>query len=131
MEAPPAWTSQILTVAVLMIVLDVGWLTARTATNGSMFAALQGSPLSIRWPAAILCYIVMIVGLWWFAVRGTASWQAAAANGAGLGALVYGVYDLTNHATLQRFPFSYAVVDWIWGTALFAVVAAVARSAAG
>lgn len=122
--------TQLLTVAVLMIVMDAVWLYTRAAASGAMIAALQGSPLSIRWPAAALCYVVMIAGLWWFAVRGTASWQAAATQGAGLGALVYGVYDLTNHATLQRFPLSYALADWAWGTFLFGTVAAVARAAA-
>ncbi len=124
------WITQILTVAVLMIVLDAVWLYARAATNGAMFAALQGSPLSIRWPAAALCYVVMIAGLWWFAVRTATSVVGAATNGAALGALVYGVYDLTNYATLQRFPLSYALADWAWGTFLFATAAGVARAAA-
>lgn len=111
-----------------MVALDAAWLWGRGATNGTMFAALQGAPLSIRWPVAILCYIVMIGGLWWFAIRPSATWQAAAGNGAALGALVYGVYDLTNHATLLRFPLSYALTDWMWGTFLFAVAAAAGRA---
>lgn len=120
--------SQLLVIALLMLALDAAWLTARSAASSVVFAAIQGSPLSIRWPVAALCYLVMIIGLWWFAVRPAADWQAAAGNGAALGALVYGVYDLTNHATLQRFPLSYALADWIWGTFLFATVAAVAKS---
>lgn len=122
--------TQILTVAVLMIVMDAVWLYARAAVSGTMIAALQGSPLSIRWPAAALCYVVMIAGLWWFAVRSVPDWQTAACSGGALGALVYGVYDLTNHATLQRFPLSYALADWAWGTFLFATAAGVARAAA-
>lgn len=119
---------QLLTVAVVMTALDAAWLTARAAVSGTVFAAIQGSPLSIRWPAAALCYAVMIVGLWWFAVRPAVTLEDAAWAGAALGALVYGVYDLTNYATLQRFPLSYALADWAWGTFLFAVVAAAARA---
>lgn len=122
--------TQILTVTVVMLVLDAAWLTLRSAVSATMIAALQGSPLTIRWPVAALCYAVMIAGLWWFAVRPAADWQAAASSGAALGALVYGVYDLTNHATLKRFPLSYALADWAWGTFLFAATAAAARAAA-
>jgi uncharacterized membrane protein len=122
--------TQLLTVSVVMLALDAVWLTMRAAASGAMIAALQGSPLTIRWSAGALCYIVMILGLWWFAVRPAADWQAAAGSGAALGALVYGVYDLTNYATLKRFPLSYALADWAWGTFLFATVAAIARAAA-
>ena len=117
--------SQLLVIALLMLALDAAWLTARAAVSGTVIAAIQGSPLSIRWPAAALCYLVMIVGLWWFAVRPAVDWTDAAFSGAALGAVAYGVYDLTNYATLKRFPLSYALADWAWGTALFAVVAAV------
>jgi uncharacterized membrane protein len=120
--------SQLLVIALLMLTLDAVWLTARAAVSGTMIAAIQGSPLSIRWPAAALCYLVMIAGLWWFAVRDTADWADAAFSGAALGAVAYGVYDLTNYATLKRFPLSYALADWAWGTFLFAIVAAVART---
>ena len=122
--------SQLLVIALLMLALDAAWLTARAAVSGTVIAAIQGSPLSIRWPAAALCYLVMIAGLWWFAVRPSVDWTDAAANGAALGAVVYGVYDLTSYATLKRFPLSYALADWAWGTVLFAVVAAVARTVA-
>jgi uncharacterized membrane protein len=89
-----------------------------------MFAALQGSPLTIRWPAVILVYALMAIGLWWFVVRPATSVASAATNGAALGALVYGVYDMTNYATLSRFSLSYALADWLWGTVLFAGTAA-------
>lgn len=118
---------QLLIITILMMILDAGWLTARGAASSTVFAAIQRSPLSIRWPAAALCYLVMIVGLWWFAVRPAVNWGEAAKNGAALGAVVYGVYDLTNHATLQQFPLSYALADWAWGTVLFATVAAISR----
>jgi len=95
-----------------------------------MIAALQGSPLVIRWAPAALCYVVMILGLWFFAVRGIRNWQEAAGRGAALGALVYGVYDLTNHATLSRYPLEFALRDWVWGTFLFAAAAAAATSIA-
>jgi uncharacterized membrane protein len=40
----------------------------------------------------------------------------AAAYGALLGFVVYGVYDFTNLATLRHYPVKLAIVDVAWGT---------------
>ena len=45
-----------------------------------------------------------------------------------LGATVYGVYELTNHATLDKWPIWMVVVDTLWGAALFAAGGAVVRA---
>ena len=38
------------------------------------------------------------------------------------GFIVYGAYDLTNHATLQDWPLAMTVVDMVWGGFLSSVV---------
>jgi len=119
-------TTELLTLAAVMVVLDAAWLTARGAASRSMIATLQRSPLTVRLLPAALVYVLMIAGLWWFAVQPAKDWKVAAANGAALGALVYGVYDLTNYSTLTAWPLSYAVADWVWGSVLFATAAAAA-----
>jgi len=117
---------QIAVIAITMIILDAGWLWARGAASRTLIAGIQGSPLSIRLAPAALTYVVMVVGLWWFAVRSVTSWTAAATNGAALGAVVYGVYDLTNYSVLKGWPLDYALADWAWGTVLFGTTAAIA-----
>jgi uncharacterized membrane protein len=118
--------NQLLALTVTMLVLDAIWLTMGSARSNSLIAAIQGSPLSIRWLPAIITYVVMIAGVYWFAVRSAKTWKDAAVKGAALGAVVYGVYDMTNHATLKNYTLSYAVADWIWGTFLFSASAAAA-----
>lgn len=115
---------QLATIAVLMLILDGIWLASRHAYHQSVFQAIQGSPLQARLVSGLVVYTLMIAGLWYFVVRPASSWQAAAAQGAALGAVVYGTYDFTNHATLTRYPLSFAIADTIWGSALFAVTAA-------
>lgn len=46
-----------------------------------------------------------------------------------LGAVVYGVYDMTNLATLKGWSVKLAMVDMAWGTAVAAVAGAAAWSA--
>ena len=121
--------TQLLTIVAVMVAMDAVWLTARGAASRTMFGALQGSPLKMRWIPAAIVYVLMVAGLWWFAVRGATSWTGAATNGAVLGAVVYGVYDFTNYATLTRWELPYALADLAWGTFLFAVTAGAAVAA--
>ena len=117
-------------VAVIMLAMDAGWLTYNAAYHRQVFAALQGSPLQVRIPAAVATYALMIAGVWFFAVRSSTSWTEAAGKGAGIGLVMYGLYDLTNYATLTRYPPGYAFSDMAWGTFLCAVTAAGAFIAA-
>jgi uncharacterized membrane protein len=79
----------------------------------------------VNWTAAMLFYLLFIVGLLVFVVR------PALAAGAPLNALFYGAlfglisyatYDLTNLATMKDWPLVVTVVDLIWGTVLGGVV---------
>ena len=118
--------TQLLTIAAVMVAMDAVWLTARGAASRTMIAAIQGSPLKVRWLPAAIVYVLMIASVWYFAVRDAKGWVDAAKAGAALGAVVYGVYDFTNYAILTQWSFPYAIADWIWGTVLFATTAAVA-----
>jgi len=117
---------QITVIAVVMLALDGIWLTARASATQKLFAAIQGAPLKINFIAVGLSYVVMILGLWWFAVRETRDAITAATKGAALGALGYGTYDLTNLATLKGYTAEYAITDWLWGTILYATTATAA-----
>lgn len=117
-------------VAVIMLAMDAVWLSARSAYHRQVFAALQGQPLQVRIPAAVGVYALMIAGVWFFAVRPAESWTDAAGRGAFLGLIMYGLYDLTNYATLTRYPLHYTLSDMAWGTFLCGAVAAGAFVAA-
>jgi uncharacterized membrane protein len=115
------------TVAVIMLLLDAIWLTVNNPYHRRVFAELQGSPLQVRWIPAALVYVLIAVGIWFFAVEPAASWAEAAGRGALIGVIMYGLYDLTNYATLTRYPLAYAASDMAWGTFLGAATAAAAH----
>jgi uncharacterized membrane protein len=125
---PQQTITQILAIIVTMIVLDIAWLTATSATTRPMFAALQGQPLRIRWIPTLAVYAIMVASLWYFAVNPSTNITDAAGRGAALGFSMYGLYDLTNYATLERYTLDFALTDIIWGTFLFTVTAAVAAT---
>ena len=119
---------QVITVIAVMLTLDVIWLTANSAYHRQVFAELQTKPLQVRWIPAALVYLLMIVAVWFFAVAPSTSWAEAAGRGALIGLVMYGLYDLTNYATLAAYPLHYTLKDIAWGTVLCAATAAAAKA---
>lgn len=80
----------------------------------------------VNWTAAIIFYLVYIVGILIFAVvpaLEAGSWQRAVVLGALFGFFCYATYDFTNLATLKDWPLTVVIVDVIWGAVLTGSVA--------
>ena len=80
---------------------------------------------NINWLAAIIFYLLFIVGLVFFVITPAVekkNWFNALFVGALFGLLTYSTYDLTNLATLKDWPLFLTVVDIIWGMVLSASV---------
>jgi uncharacterized membrane protein len=83
---------------------------------------------NINWTAAILFYLLFIVGLVLFVIAPAvekSSWPQAVLLGALFGLIAYATYDLTNLATLKDWPLLVTIVDLAWGAALGASVSLV------
>jgi len=90
-----------------------------------------GHLMEINWTAAIMFYVVFLIGLTYFAIypaisNGTA-WKATLLAGALFGFFTYATYDLTNLATLRGWPLDLTLVDMVWGSVLGGSVAALTR----
>jgi uncharacterized membrane protein len=75
----------------------------------------------VNWIAAMLFYLLFIVGMLVFAIRPALVAGIplnALLYGALLGFISYATYDLTNLATLKDWPLIVTVIDLIWGTVL-------------
>jgi uncharacterized membrane protein len=82
----------------------------------------------INWTAAILFYLLFIVGLVLFVIMPAVekrSWVHSLLFGALFGLITYATYDLTNLATLKDWPLLVTVVDLAWGAVLAASVSIV------
>jgi len=76
---------------------------------------------NVNWSAAIIFYLLFIVGLVVFIITPALrqqSWQSALFFGALFGLISYATYDLTNLATINNWPLLVTVVDLIWGSVL-------------
>ena len=80
---------------------------------------------NINWTAAILFYLLFIVGLVIFVISPAiekGSWLLALLYGALFGLITYATYDLTNLATLKDWPLLVTAIDLAWGAVLAASV---------
>lgn len=83
---------------------------------------------NIHWPAAIVFYLLFIIGLVFFVITPAiekGSWTYALFFGALFGLITYATYDLTNLATLKDWPLLVTIVDLAWGAVLAASVSVV------
>ena len=88
-----------------LIAMDAVWLTLRRSYHEALFASIQKSPLVVRIVPALLVYVLVAAALQYFVFTlGHASTVAQAAKIGGLlGGSMYGLYDLTNYATLRGY----------------------------
>jgi uncharacterized membrane protein len=120
---------------VTWLVLDFLWLGLLMngfykAQLGTM-ARRSGENFAPLWTPAILLYVLVVVAIAVFVVpKANGGLWHAALYGAFFGLVAFGVYDLTNYATLDGWPLALTVVDMAWGAVVCATVT-VAMTAAG
>jgi len=103
---------------VLFLLLDACWLMLM---GPRLYAPALGPLMapSVDWAAALLFYVLYIVGLVALAVQPALAGGSpgiALRRGALLGLVAYATYDLTNQATLQGWPWRVTLADLAWGT---------------
>ena len=104
--------------------IDMVWLglVARTFYRKYLGFLMAPSP---NWLAAIIFYLLFIVGILVFVVLPGLednSLKTTLLRAALFGLITYATYDLTNLATLKDWPVLVTVVDMIWGTVLSVLV---------
>lgn len=110
--------------AIVFFSVDMLWLgfVAKGIYNKYLGNFLSGQ---VNWPAAIIFYLLFIVGIFIFVITPATknqSFNYALLYGALFGFFTYATYDLTNYATLKGWPWQIVIIDILWGTVLTAIV---------
>lgn len=110
--------------AIVFFAIDLLWLgvIAKGLYNKYLGEFLADK---VNWTAAIIFYLLFIVGIFIFAIQPALekqSLQKAIVYGALFGFFTYATYDLTNLATLKNWPLEIVFIDIIWGMVLTASV---------
>ena len=115
--------SYILTTIVFLLI-DLVWLGFIAK---DLYRKYLGNLLTenVNWTAAIIFYLLYIVGISIFAIYPAVSkdsFVSAIVLGVLFGFFAYATYDLTNLATLKGWPLTIVFIDIIWGVILTASV---------
>jgi uncharacterized membrane protein len=127
------WIAGYLAAMVVFVAGDLAWLSL---TGPRLYRPAIG-PLLADKPdlrPAIVFYLLYGVGVCAFAIApGLRVGRPLAALGWGalLGLVAYGVYDLTNQATLKLWSTRLSLLDMAWGAAITGVAALAGCIAAG
>lgn len=99
---------------VIFILLESIWLFSMKGFYKTIFKAVSSDrKLSIKsYSAVLLSYILLLIGAYFFV--------KSFKTGLIYGAVIYGVYNLTNMATLANYSWKMVFIDTLWGTSLFA-----------
>ncbi len=116
---------------IAFLVIDMVWLGIIARTFYQKHLGFLMAP-SINWLAAILFYLLFIVGILVFVVvpgLNGSSLTTTLLRAALFGLITYSTYDLTNLSTVKDWPLIITVVDIIWGMVLSVSVSLVSLMA--
>ncbi|NNG05737.1 MAG: DUF2177 family protein [Inquilinus sp.] len=110
---------------ILFVAIDALWLgvVARDFYLSQLGAIMSAQPNAV---VVGLFYLGYAAGIVFFAVAPALAkglWTMAARNGAILGLMVYGTYELSNFAMLPGWPLPVTLIDLVYGTAATGIAA--------
>ena len=102
---------------IILLILDAIFITSISKEFGKQIAGIQRTAMIIKPVGAIICYIFLIFGLYYFIIR-----QKKSITDAFLfGLVIYGVYETTSYTIFKKWSPVLATIDTIWGGVLMAL----------
>jgi uncharacterized membrane protein len=111
-----------------MVLIDAVWLFATASYYKKWMGSLFAS--SPNFAPAIVFYLLYAAGIVFFvlapAIKSGGTLMNVIVAGMLFGLVAYGTYDLTNHATLNGWPYFVTFIDMAWGMVVTAASSAIA-----
>jgi uncharacterized membrane protein len=98
--------------SVVLIALDLLWLSYFSKKIGSVITKIQRSPMKVNPLFASIAYAIMCISYYFI---GFENGKPNYFKGALLGLGIYGTYEFTNYATFKDWSGTIAVQDISWG----------------
>ena len=103
-----------------LLILDFLWIGLYMGSRYStMIKKIQGKAMKPNWLYAIIAYTLMVIGLNLFVLPNInvkkVTIKDCLTYGFMFGLVLYGVYDFTIGAVLEKWSMSLAVLDVLWG----------------
>jgi uncharacterized membrane protein len=104
-------------ITVILLALDFMYITTTRNMFEIQIADVQRVALQIRPLGGVLCYFLLVIGLYYFIVRE----HRPVFDAFLLGLVIYGVYETTSYALLKKWKWNIVLMDTLWGGILFAL----------
>jgi uncharacterized membrane protein len=111
----------IILIGIIMLFLDSIYLSTFSGFYNNIIKSIQGTTIQFKLSGAVLCYLFLIYGLYYFIISQKRSIKDAFL----LGIIIYGVYETTNYAIIDKWDPKAVVLDTLWGGILFATTTAI------
>ncbi len=103
---------------ILFLLFDAIYFYINQSFFSSMIYNIQKSPVKARYFVVLLTYVLLTWIEYYFIIKQKKGLKEAFL----LGASIYGVYELTNYATLKDWSIYLVFMDTLWGGILFTIV---------
>lgn len=107
-----------LLISILVVGIDAIFLKLIEKIFKHQIKSIQGTELRLNMIPAVLCYLLMTLGIYYFIVEKKFSIKDMAI----LGVFTYGIYELTNKALFDKWYWKTVVLDGLWGGVLFSLI---------
>jgi len=108
-------------ITVVLLALDFMYITTTRNMFEIQIADVQRVALQLRPLGAVLCYLLLVIGLYYFIVRE----HRPVFDAFLLGLVIYGVYETTSYALLKKWKWNIVLMDTLWGGILFALTTSI------
>jgi len=112
---------KVLITFIVFIILDSIYLTSMKGFFDNQIKSVQGSNIQMNVLAAILCYISLVFGVYYFIIREKKPLFQAFL----LGLVIYTVYEFTNWSLFKNWKLTTVIMDSVWGAILFTLTTAI------
>jgi uncharacterized membrane protein len=110
-------------ILVTILAIDSVYLYLTKTIFGSLVVKIQRTAMQFRLEGAIIVYLLLTVGLYYFIVKPGRSILEAGL----LGLIIYGTFDFTNYAMFKNYDLGIAIMDTVWGALLFSLTTMVVK----
>ena len=102
---------ELLVTALVYLTIDITYIKMNASIFNKYFSLVQGSPAKFKRTPAVIAYIILTLGLYYFIIKD----KRPVTDAFLLGVFIYGVYDFTNYATLKKWTLAFSIKDTLWG----------------
>ena len=102
---------------IMFVLIDYFYLSSFGNYFNNLLLNIQNQKISLDFKAAVLCYIFLIYGLYYFILKDKKPVKDAFI----LGLVIYMVYETTNKAIIKNWTWKTVMIDGIWGGILFSL----------